>query len=1325
MKSSACRAGLLLKAFVSPQTISSRMRKTCLLFLPLLLHAAFVWCQNPVACTTNQAPGANSCAEACLHCFLDGRTGQTGGYSANPAPGFCGTVENNQWFGFVAASTDITITASPSNCQSGDGIEIALYENCSDAPIACAVGQSGEGSALRVLNANLTPGQTYFLMIDGFNGDFCSFQISVTPANAVMPPPAGSPGAIQGPTIVVPGGKIRYSIAPVPGATAYRWTAPAGTLINGQSSPVVLPATSGNQVVVTFGNQEGTLCVTPEDLCSIGSSCLDFSFVHENLPPPCGANNVPASDICEDACVLCNFNGYTGNTFGYTGQTPPGFCQGVQNEQWIAFVAGATTATFTCTPSNCANGNGIQLALYASCSADGPLACAPGQVGGGQTPLSVSSSSLEPGVTYYLVIDGFGGDWCDFQLSVSPPTAAIAIPVAPPGPISGPGQVCPSGSFNFSVEPVSGAGAYYWSGPPGCTVNGMPSPVTLNGPGGNVAQVRFGTQSGPVCVQAVNSCYIGTEVCKTVTVKTIPVTNLPPVTVCAEDAPYYTPWGHECPNPGTYCTTLTTASGCDSMVCIQVNILAPIHFVHAPKVLCAGDSVVLCGEAFYTVGNHQKICESYRGCDSTVHQVIVAVLNSKAEILPDQDPLCAQSPLVLSAAATTGSKTWSTLAGQPLGTENSITVTDPGTYILTVQASAGQTTCSKSDTVTVAFGAPVIAATGGTLTCYLPSIQLDATTNPPGLALTWSGPDGFSSDQEDPVVSQPGQYVLTATDPGTGCTAQATVQVAADFAVPTIAMPALSLNCTAPEIALNCPVMPSVAECLWSGPGIATPVPDPVIAQAGVYLLTITNLNNGCTATSELTVTADFQVPVITAYADPITCLNTTITIHCETDMPMAVCDWSGDGPDYLVTATAPNGCSATATVTVVVDAAAPTISVSDGTLHCNEPSVTLIATTNTPNALFSWSGPGGFSSSEQNPTVNQAGQYVVTVTNPVNGCSSTATATVLIDAELPLVLVSPPDILTCTQTAVVLQTIWNIPAPIFFWSGPGGFSSTQANPEVEEPGLYTLTTTNPATGCSSITTVEVQRDVQIPDAEAAADSILTCTNLTVQLMVVSAVPADPSFQWTGPGIVMPGVNPVVNKPGTYTLVVTDLDNGCTNTDQVEVLQDVQAPVVTLVQVEPDQLGQGLGAISISVMHTGSYTVAWYHNGQVISNMENIGGLKAGEYTVVVTGSNGCTDTITVSVLDTGVSAPELADDSRWVIFPNPADNWLYVRYEGGDLPEVQVLLLDATGRLVLKQHAVSTTEMLLSCEGLPSGVYSIVILTREGALRQMVLIQK
>ena len=78
---------------------------------------------------------------------------------------------------------------------------------------------------------------------------------------------------------------------------------------------------------------------------------------------------------------------------------------------------------------------------------------------------------------------------------------------------------------------------------------------------------------------------------------------------------------------------------------------------------------------------------------------------------------------------------------------------------------------------------------------------------------------------------------------------------------------------------------------------------------------------------------------------------------------------------------------------TVNENRTAPGAQATGGTLTCIANSVQLGASSSTGGVTYSWSGPGGFNSALQNPTVSVTGTYTVTVTNPANGCTSTASA--------------------------------------------------------------------------------------------------------------------------------------------------------------------------------------------------------------------------------------------------------------------------------------------------------------------------------------------
>jgi hypothetical protein len=236
-------------------------------------------------------------------------------------------------------------------------------------------------------------------------------------------------------------------------------------------------------------------------LLSFGFFLLTYSLSAQ-LAPAC-AGGSPAT-TCANACINCNFNGYNGSTAGYPSGVVPNFCGTVENAQWMGFIAGASNATFTVAASDCADGNGVQIALYEDCMG-APLACEKGEMDGANIPVSVAAQ-LTPGRNYFLLIDGFAGDQCDFAVSVSPANAVYEPPLGQIGQLTGPDKMCPGATMTFSVPPVFGAGAYVWSGPPGAMIDTMPLPVTVVGAGANQVRITLGDEGGQICVRAANSC---------------------------------------------------------------------------------------------------------------------------------------------------------------------------------------------------------------------------------------------------------------------------------------------------------------------------------------------------------------------------------------------------------------------------------------------------------------------------------------------------------------------------------------------------------------------------------------------------------------------------------------------------------------------------------------------------------------------------------------------------------------------------------------------------------------------------------------------------
>lgn len=970
-------------------------------------------------------------------------------------------------------------------------------------------------------------------------------------------------------------------------------------------------------------------------LLSLFVLVLVFGVAKAQLPPPCPSNSEPPSEDCGTACIYCNFNGIVSTTSAYSQGSAPGFCGTIENDQWLGFIAGAASATFTATPSNCQTGNGVQIALYQDCGSS-PIACNGGANGGGLTPVSVTAT-LIPGVNYYLLVDGFAGDQCDFTITVLPPSAVQAPNVGPSGAIQGPGNLCPGAEISFGIPTVSGAGAYIWTGPPGMLFNGEPSPATLDAPSGNNPVITMPNTSGnyQICVLPVNSCDDGTQVCKNIVVAPIPPTFLTPVVICAEDAPYELPWGGSANGTGNYQTTLQSWLGCDSLVRQFVTVKPAIFKNLPPQTICAGDFVEVCGEQFFDGGNFSVTCESWQGCDSIVTFSIL-YLEPVAQIIGNGIITCNNNLDTLFSVQSAGNKVWRNLAGAVLGTGNFLVITSPGTYILNVTAAAGGEICTAADTVVIAGNTtpPNVSAMGGVVGCGLAAASLSVTTNANPPSYAWSGPGGFTSTLPNPMVSIPGNYIVTVTDGSNGCTSTATAIVTGNTTPPDVATTGGQLNCNITSITIVASSGVPNATFAWSGPGgFTSTLPNPLVNSAGTYTVTVTSPANNCTTTATAVVTLDNTVPGANINVPgTISCTTPSITIT-GTSAPGAGFAWTGPNgftstvPNpsvdtagtYTLTTTGTNGCTSSTTVTVNGDTNPPGVSATGGLLNCSITSVQIGSNSSAPGATYSWTGPNGFVSASQNPTVTNVGLYTVTATG-TNACTSTTTADVTGDFVQPDIQATG-GIISCSATVTSITGSSNTPGATYTWSGPGGFTSTLAVNAVNIVGTYVLTVTAP-NGCTNATTAVVDPDANVPNISSTG-GLLTCAVLSVTLDGGSTTPGV-SYSWTGPnGFTSMVEDPLVSAPGTYVLTVSDSANGCSA---------ISNAIVNLDDVSPGATAAG-GTVTCTTpviqlaggSPTTGVTYAWSGPNGFISSLQNPDVNIDGTYDLVVTNPvNGC-----------------------------------------------------------------------------------------------------
>lgn len=988
-------------------------------------------------------------------------------------------------------------------------------------------------------------------------------------------------------------------------------------------------------------------------LLALASLICIATTMWAQLPPPC-APGAPPAENCDEACIYCNFNNYSGSTSGYGPGNPPGFCGTIENDQWFGFIAGCTFATFTATPTGCTGSNGVQIALYTDCQQP-PIACNQGQSGGAATPVTISTT-LTPGVNYFLLIDGYAGDQCNFTISVTPNACVQAPTVGNATVINGPSPVCPGASVVYTTPVIPGAGVYVWDGPPGSLINGQAPPVEVDAPGGNTVTVTFGTAIGAVgniCVQGLNSCNTGNQICRPITVQPIPPTQLPPVTICYEDAPYTLPWGGDVNSSGNYQGTVPSYLGCDSLLRQTVTVKPPLIKQLSPTTLCAGNCMTVCGEEYCDGGSYSYTCESYQGCDSLI-QFSLYILDPVAEILGSGNITCTNSSVILnSTISPSGIKIWKNSVGGVIGTGNTVTVTAPGTYTLTVTAQQGGIQCIESDTIVITgnLTPPTSSALGGTLGCGGSSATITASSNVANATYSWTGPGGFASGVQNPTVTVSGPYIVTVTDPANGCTSTATANVTGNTTAPSATANGGTLTCAVTSTMISVTSNASPFSCVWSGPsGYSSTSATNTVTVSGTYTVTVTNPSNNCTNTATAVVNLNNTQPNISATGGTISCITPNVTLNGGSSTASSTFAWVGPGGfssvledpsvnvagTYTLTVTGPNGCTSTTTADVNGNLLAPNVSAAGGTLTCTVTSLQLAGGSTTPGVSYSWTGPGSFTSNQEDPLIFAPGTYVLTTTGS-NGCTSTATADVDQNLATPNASASG-GVISCTASSTTITGSSTTPGATYLWSGPGGYSSVNATNSVSTVGTYTLTVYG-QNGCTTTATADVLPDANLPNATADGGEI-TCLVTSVTLQGASTSPGV-TFGWTGPGgFTSPLPSPTVTTPGDYTFTVTNPTNGCSSVANAFVVLNTTPPDVTTVG----------GVLSCAATDLVIYcntavdnpVFSWTGPGGFASMVQNPTVTVPGDYTVNVTGENGCSSS-ELAVVNADVNAPTVS----------------------------------------------------------------------------------
>ncbi len=663
---------------------------------------------------------------------------------------------------------------------------------------------------------------------------------------------------------------------------------------------------------------------------------------------------------------------------------------------------------------------------------------------------------------------------------------------------------------------------------------------------------------------------------------------------------------------GNYVDTLLSSRLCDSIVSLDLQVLDAAFF-DTTLTICEGEQFVVGDSVLTQEGDYSISLVSAQGCDSLV-RVNLSVIALSADIAPPDTLSCDRTVVTLdgsgSLPAAAVSYDWQNAAGTALGSAVTQAVNEAGIYTLSVSRTESGQTCTVTDTVEVPIDtlSPVAdAGLADTLTCTAPELSIGGVNTSTGTALvySWESTDGHftgSAATATTTVDSSGTYNLIVRNTANGCADSSTVRIESDQQPPLAAAgPDTSLTCNRTSLRLDGSASSAGPAFVyaWTAADGSVPVdsdtPNPLVSTAGVYQLMVTDSGNGCTDTTSTTVTYDTLSPqAIILPPDTLNCNLRRLSLLAQVSQAGTMPSYNWQSPAGNITSGAmslvaevdapavyefiversENGCRDSAQVTVVETLSNTQAQVlPPDTLSCAMDEVTLDGSASSAgsNVVYAWSTQAGQIESDTAAPVVEvsvAAVYTLIVTDTFTRCADTLSVEVPADTLRPFADAGLGRELTCDSTAVTLDgsaSSQNGPYT-YDWlevATTNLVGIDELYPQVSMPGQYLLVVTDNSNGCFDTAQVQVTLAVDTPFVQIASPHTLNCERTSITLDAsgsASGVPYSQSWSASGGGVITNGGStllPTVTAAGDYTLTVENDSTGCVNTASVTVVDTI------------------------------------------------------------------------------------------------------------------------------------------------------------------------
>lgn len=758
---------------------------------------------------------------------------------------------------------------------------------------------------------------------------------------------------------------------------------------------------------------------------------------------------------------------------------------------------------------------------------------------------------------------------------------------------------------------------------------------------------------------------------------------------------------------GTYTLFLEDEYGCTQEMSIEVegDLEPPFIDVEIPDLLtCGGDPVelvidvddwdgiiwmdedgnVLFEDAlnYFTdvAGNYFVEVIGLNGCVETEMIVLEADTDlPQLEIESAGALSCTGGEVTLTVVTTSFIDviTWSNGSN-----EMEIVVTEAGFFEVVIIDDNG---CSGTATFTVEADEDlpeVMLISSGDLDCSGDAVTISVDGPDTNLSYLWN--DGSMASSID-VISE-GTYLVTVTGEN-GCELIDSITLINTEELPEFSIvPQGSIDCNGGSVNLSIMTNDTIVSYIWSTGSTEMEIE---VDQAGIYTVILTAIN-GCSQMEEIEIldmSDSVQYQLSNVLLD---CNQNDLLFDPQVTGDIAEIVWRlPDGSvvvqndilldqagQYFIEISDLFGCQIIDSLNVEIDTIAPSFDFDVVPISCDaEGSITIELD---GDYEVMWEIGGMMISDELQVFSSMVEDASLTLIGD-NGCETNMVISFVSQIDIPEVEILGSDI-DCNNLMVDITAMTDQTNSLV-WTGPNGFSSTDAMINVGQGGVYVLSVSN-AQGCMIMDSIVIGVDTMPPSLMLDLIPI----NCFQDEAVINIVNFDPTLDYS---YVFDNQTPIdfdesfaSMTPGTYEIIAVDPSNGC-ETIEFLFVEDYVPLSADISVVDPACI-DGNGLLDVGLVEGGLPPYEWSLDGDDFTTQTSFADLAVGMHELLIRDSEGCTINRPFEILE-GIpfefEVPEvlILDSNQGIvlqpILPNPESQVTIAQWTPAELFSCDICL--------------------------------------------------